>query len=78
MRSGARIKRIEKKVYDGKNIIFADILRGLPKDKANDGLRQLLTERLPHRGPVSLTEILDVFPEGIQRKIIQKLRELSQ
>jgi hypothetical protein len=57
VRAGARIKRIEKKVYDGKNIILADILKGLSQDKAHDSLCQLLSERLPHRGPVSLTGV---------------------
>jgi hypothetical protein len=69
MRLGARIKKIENQVYDGKGITLTDFLKGFPKGKAYNDLRQLLIERLPHTGPLSLTEILDAFPEDLGRAV---------
>jgi hypothetical protein len=67
MRLDARIKRIENQVKE-RGITLAGLLKWFPKGQ-DGGIRQLLIERLPHTGPVSLTQFLDALPEDYGKAV---------
>jgi hypothetical protein len=67
MRLDARIKRIENQVKE-RGITLAGLLKCFPRGIGDD-IRRLLIERLPHTGPVSLTQVLDALPEDYARAV---------
>ena len=71
MRLEARIKRIENQVSE-RGITLAGFLKCFPKGQ-DGGIRQLLIERLPHTGPVSLTQVLDALPEDYGKAVRMEL-----
>jgi hypothetical protein len=76
VRLDARIKRIENQVSE-RGITLAGFLKCFPKGQ-DGGIRQLLIERLPHTGPVSLTQVLDALPEDFARAVRMELTNYVQ
>jgi hypothetical protein len=76
VRLDARIKRIENQVSE-RGITLAGFLKCFPKGQ-DGGIRQLLIERLPHTGPVSLTQFLDALPEDFARAVRMELTNYVQ
>ncbi len=67
MRLDARIKRIENQVKE-RGITLAGLLKCFPRGIGDD-IRRLLIERLPHTGPVSITQFLDALPEDYAKAV---------
>lgn len=73
MRFDARLTKIEKRIYQGKDLYLKDFLKQVPNGNA---LLQVFIKPLPQRGPVNVIEILDALPEELRQAVIQRITEL--